>query len=300
MAIGDKPANLPEWASDAGAEITEPSAGKKASGWIKEKPPHHFFNWLSNLVYQWLAWVAIHKHNGTDLSRIELGNEAKTGVNGRFNVVQDTVSIVETRYEGDGGAPGAWGADIGRFNEARIGGGSDEVAIKNDLPSSDCLVSLFDDPTVANKPVAVVGNSFTALSLRDVNADHLLASPLTSSRYIDNTTKVIANHNFQDGAFGVHNFGYNVFESGANSQWQPVGNGSYFLPVEDSDNILGSCTWSAKGGLVQWLVQPEWDAANGRIIIRIFWWDPVAKIWESLDPGNTPASFDVNINIEIK
>lgn len=53
------PAQLPEWASDPGAVITEPSAGKKAQGWLSpEKPPDGQFNWWMNLVYLWIDYFA--------------------------------------------------------------------------------------------------------------------------------------------------------------------------------------------------------------------------------------------------
>lgn len=66
-----KPASLPRWA-DVGGDIVEPSSGKKDIGWIvSEQPPHSYFNWFQNLVYQWcdyldgltdeaLTWTAAH------------------------------------------------------------------------------------------------------------------------------------------------------------------------------------------------------------------------------------------------
>lgn len=54
-----KPAQLPRWATDAGAPVTpEPSEGKKDSGWApSEKPPHQYFNWWMKLVYLWIVWL---------------------------------------------------------------------------------------------------------------------------------------------------------------------------------------------------------------------------------------------------
>lgn len=51
-----KPASLPEWAS-SGAGVTEPSAAKKALGWVKEKVPYQWLNWWMALVYDWIAWL---------------------------------------------------------------------------------------------------------------------------------------------------------------------------------------------------------------------------------------------------
>lgn len=53
-----KPTTNPEWASDADAPIAEPTASKKGAGWLAaEKPPHQYFNWWMNLVYQWIAYL---------------------------------------------------------------------------------------------------------------------------------------------------------------------------------------------------------------------------------------------------
>lgn len=53
MAVS-KPSKYPEWAD--GGTIVEPSGAKKSLGWIVEKPPYQFFNWLFNLIYQWVEW----------------------------------------------------------------------------------------------------------------------------------------------------------------------------------------------------------------------------------------------------
>ena len=63
MALLAKPVKKPRWANVGGA-ITEPSEIKKDVGWIVEKPPHQFFNWLMNLYYQWVEYF----ESATDLS----------------------------------------------------------------------------------------------------------------------------------------------------------------------------------------------------------------------------------------
>lgn len=51
-----KPASLPEWASSG--DKTEPSGGKKASGWTSgEKPSRQYFNWWMNLVWLWIVYI---------------------------------------------------------------------------------------------------------------------------------------------------------------------------------------------------------------------------------------------------
>ena len=108
MAIGDKPSDLPEWASGAEAEIVEPSSGKKSLGWVLgEFPPHSVFNWIQNLFYQWSAFLqnysANHVHDGgsSDLSapKINPTDHIAWGDNGEVEVVTDTPSehIIEHR-----------------------------------------------------------------------------------------------------------------------------------------------------------------------------------------------------------
>lgn len=55
MAVS-KPTKTPEWADGGSAVIVEPSGAKKLLGWVIEKPPYQFFNWLFNNIYQWILW----------------------------------------------------------------------------------------------------------------------------------------------------------------------------------------------------------------------------------------------------
>lgn len=50
-----KPTKYPQWAD--GGTIVEPSSGKKTLGWVVEKPAYQYFNWLFNLLYQWVEWL---------------------------------------------------------------------------------------------------------------------------------------------------------------------------------------------------------------------------------------------------
>lgn len=52
----DLPNKLPRWA-DNGGTISEPSEGKKDVGWTAEKPTFGAFNWLLNLIYNWLGYL---------------------------------------------------------------------------------------------------------------------------------------------------------------------------------------------------------------------------------------------------
>lgn len=57
--MAERPNAVPEWATDPGADVVEPPAGKKAQGWVQgEKPPAGYFNWLFRLLTGWVAWFA--------------------------------------------------------------------------------------------------------------------------------------------------------------------------------------------------------------------------------------------------
>jgi hypothetical protein len=50
------PANTTGWAS-SNTNVTQPSSGKKALGWVvNEKPASSYFNWLLQTIEGWLAW----------------------------------------------------------------------------------------------------------------------------------------------------------------------------------------------------------------------------------------------------
>lgn len=56
-----RPAKFPEWAS-SGANVLEPSGGKKAEGWLGgEQPPAPIMNWLQKLGYDWLRYLDAEK-----------------------------------------------------------------------------------------------------------------------------------------------------------------------------------------------------------------------------------------------
>ena len=64
-----RPTALPRWAN-VGGDIVEPPSAKKDTGWVSaERPPAQFFNFLLNLIYQWLAYLTI--PDGTVISAIE-------------------------------------------------------------------------------------------------------------------------------------------------------------------------------------------------------------------------------------
>ncbi len=54
-----KPSQLPQWGDGAApADIVDPGSAKRALGWsTSERPPHTYFNWWMNLVFQWIQWL---------------------------------------------------------------------------------------------------------------------------------------------------------------------------------------------------------------------------------------------------
>lgn len=54
-----RPTEVPTWATSGSADVDEPSAQRKALGWIAgQPPPAGQFNWWMNLVGSWLTWLA--------------------------------------------------------------------------------------------------------------------------------------------------------------------------------------------------------------------------------------------------
>lgn len=56
--MATKPTDLPEWATDPGADVVEPLLAEKQAGWVEAtKPPAQWFNWWQLLVFQWIEWL---------------------------------------------------------------------------------------------------------------------------------------------------------------------------------------------------------------------------------------------------
>lgn len=59
-----RPLKYPEWARTnyvdpvyGGNNVLEPAEAKKDVGWLKERPPAQYMNWLARLTYQWLEYL---------------------------------------------------------------------------------------------------------------------------------------------------------------------------------------------------------------------------------------------------
>lgn len=62
--MAQKPLLYPEWAShdvrDPNTQqynVVEPPQERKDVGWIIEKPPRQWFNWLFRTIYDWIMWL---------------------------------------------------------------------------------------------------------------------------------------------------------------------------------------------------------------------------------------------------
>jgi hypothetical protein len=57
--MSTKPSSLPIWATDGGAQITEPNLGKKQDGHVGGEPlAADYQNWWQNLVYLWAEYLS--------------------------------------------------------------------------------------------------------------------------------------------------------------------------------------------------------------------------------------------------
>lgn len=96
----NKPSELPRW-SDNGGTIIEPSEAKKNIGFIAERPPFPFLNWLFNLIYQWLEYFN-NSVTGTEDGVISGAAKASgypqflsvTGTDQRFSILGATTPLV--------------------------------------------------------------------------------------------------------------------------------------------------------------------------------------------------------------
>lgn len=56
MSVTSKPTERPQWATDNTAQVITPSTSKQTVGWISEKPPYQYFNWLFKFIWLWISY----------------------------------------------------------------------------------------------------------------------------------------------------------------------------------------------------------------------------------------------------
>lgn len=152
--MATKPNNLPEWATDPAADVTEPPAGKKAAGWVEgEKPPAQWFNWFFLLVYRWLAFLqdysANHVHDGGagDLSapKVDVDSGLSWGSTGygTVEVILDDGARHEISHKMDGGTA-QFESGILKARQQVYAGGEIIAGVRVEAPNTPAAWGLFD------------------------------------------------------------------------------------------------------------------------------------------------------------
>ncbi len=128
MPVLAKPAEKPEWATDLAADVITPSAGKQILGWISEKPPYQWFNWLAKFTYLWINYF----ENVTD----RVGSEFDAVVGSTTASSHSTI-------------------------EAAIAAGAKNILVISPITLTT-NVTLGDDVTIRFKPLATITKGGTA------------------------------------------------------------------------------------------------------------------------------------------
>lgn len=187
MAVGDRPSELPEWASGPDADILAPSAGKKAIGYVfKEKPGRKVLNWFLNLSYLWFAFIITRFNSAgwlnlgsstNQLERIDRTGAVDFNVNGSAASLL-TSSIVRGR------------------SELRVGQSAEES--EGYIISAPFAGSGLDAEVMTVAPVDIAKRAgiqtgaFRAESVSGAPADFTdTAFPFAESLYRNNTAKLV-------------------------------------------------------------------------------------------------------------
>jgi len=303
MAIGDKPADLPQWADGGSAQITEPSAGKKALGWVKEKPAFAFFNWFWNLAYQWIAWAKkfgeehVHDGGSTDWSapKVDLENHVDYGAEGYLTVTVDTGSEHRIRHEATGSSVNE--ADLVVAATYRVGLGSD-------------YVSLEDASGLAGaRQLQVAGSTDTgvraeALFLTRSNApggDFTALFPEDRTLYLKNLTKVASAHNFTESVGTINNAARSTYNTSAS--WTATGApaGTYILGISDDTEVDGVVQAhvalnNAGADTGEYKACVDYDSGNSRLELRLYKFSGGA--WVNVRTS-APTGLDVIVSVTV-
>jgi hypothetical protein len=103
-----KPTSKFTWATDGGAEISEPAAGSKATGFrATYSMPSHWINWLINVVGAWLTWLDTVVTDGSSAARLGTHGVDSTATVSGESGVNGTGSGDGIGVSGTGGATGA-------------------------------------------------------------------------------------------------------------------------------------------------------------------------------------------------
>ncbi len=136
-----KPSSLPRWA-DVSGDIVEPTELKKDEGWLDgEMPPHSYFNWFQELVYQWTVYLDTFEAESHTWAAANIFN-GPVILNG--SVLSNGPDASTAAYRGlgfDGVADGEYGGDGGLFEGGDIQGNSAAGGIGVRASGGDALVA---------------------------------------------------------------------------------------------------------------------------------------------------------------
>lgn len=136
-----KPTKVPIW-NTGGSNRTEPSSGKKATGWLSgEAPSSAFFNWLQWLTGDWLQWLDERLFDGLpggggDEEDFSIRPPDHSGAPGDMSVTG-----AEAASSGDGGdlyLRGGDGVTVGDGGAVTVAGGD---AVGTDKAGGDLTLS---------------------------------------------------------------------------------------------------------------------------------------------------------------
>lgn len=314
MALGDKPSALPEWASGGSAQITEPTAGKKALGWVKEKPAFRFFNWFWNQVYLWLAWAKTygetHVHNGGsgdhEAPKVDLTTHIDWGANGELEVVTDTdpgVHEIDHRYTG--------GSGLARFNSGvlaarslvRIGASTGQQL---DLQDASALAGARQLEVVGTDadPCGLRTEAYLVTRTNAPGGDFTILFPEDSSLYRKNLAKSVTKFNFTEAAGVISNA--QVSRYNAPGSWTTAGApaNTFVLALGAASFVDGVVIATAsvnQGGsdTTQYKADVDYDAANTRLVMRLYRFDNGTNTWLNVRVSGPVTGMDMMVNVVV-
>ncbi len=311
MAIGDKPASQPQWADGGSAQITEPSSGKKTLGWVKEKPSFAFFNWFWNLVYQWIAWAKkygeehVHDGGSTDWSapKISLLSHIDWGDNGEMEVIDDTVSVHEVEHNHTGAGVAKFNTDVLGLTYARFGKTTGEQFDLQDLSGlagarAPQFIGVDGDPT------AVYASAFRPALSNSPGGDMGTLAAEDTALYLGNLAKVVGKFNFTESGGTVSNSPIKRYNIPGNWVTSGAPAGTYLLTVSSAGSVDGVVTVGASvdqagSDTNQYKADIDWDASNGRLVLRLYYFDSTTNDWLNVRVSGPPTGMDMNVQLVV-
>lgn len=313
MAIGDKPTDLPQWADGGSAQITEPSAGKKLLGWIKEKPSFAFFNWFWNLVYQWLGWAKkygeehVHDGGATDWSapKVDLLSHIDYGDNGELEVITDTdpgIHEIDHRYIGATGSA-KFNTDILGVGFIRFGKTTGEQFDLQDgsgLPDARQAEFL----GISGDTCGVKTEAYLVTRNNSPGGNFGALFPEDSSLYRKNLNKVVGKFNFTESLGTINNSQVSRYNIPGNWVTGGAPAGTFVLNLSSGVNVDGVVLASvsvnqAGSDTNDYRIDMDWDSVNERLVLTIHYFDNTSNTWFNARVSGPPTGMDIMVNFTV-